>query len=156
MMTLATRCRDAAEQLSLLYGDFALFSLVQQEETAGKWDIVVSAPWVSENRAGIQRIVDVLRQYLKAEDWFNIARVLPLRVDSPLVQTMTRIFFAPNLSQKESGGGLQIQETSSFVTEAITVERAFVIIADRAASNAAQVGALAPIVRGAIREEVAV
>lgn len=156
MMTLATRCRDAAEQLSQLYGDFALFSLVQQEETAGKWDIVVSAPWVSENRAGIQRIVDVLRQYLTAEDWLNIARVLPLRVDSPLVQTMTRIFFAPNLSRDEAGGGLMVQETSSFVTEAVTVERAFVIIADRAASNSAQVGALASTGRGAMRDEVAV
>lgn len=148
MITLALRCREAAAQLATLYGDFVLFSLIQQEATAGKWDVVVSAPWTSQSRESIQRVVDVLRQHLTAEDWLHTARVLTLEPDSPFVETMTRLFFAPNPGQSEAGSGLALQETGTFIANDLTVERAIVIVAERAVP-------VARIARESVRREVA-
>lgn len=133
MITLALRCQKAAAQLATLYGDFVLFSLIQQEATAGKWDIVASAPWTSQSRESIQRVVDVLRQHLTAEDWLHTARVLTLEPDSPFVETMTRLFFAPNHGHNETGNGQAFQEIGTFVANDLTVERAIIIVAERAA-----------------------
>lgn len=145
---LALRCREAATQLASLYGDFVLFSLIQQEATAGKWDVVVSAPWTSQSRASIQRVVDVLRQHLTAEDWLHTARVLTLEPDSPFVETMTRLFFAPNPGQNEAGSGLAFQETGTFIANDLIVERAIIIVAERAAPAVR-------ITREPVRREVA-
>ncbi len=133
MIALALRCQQAAAQIASLYGDFVLFSLIQQEATAGKWDVVASAPWTSQSRESIQRVVDVLRQHLTAEDWLHTARVLTLEPDSPFVETMTRLFFAPNPGQREAGSGLALQETGTFSANDLTVERAIIIVAERTA-----------------------
>lgn len=135
-MTLALRCQKAAAQLASLYGDFVLFSLIQQEATAGKWDVVASAPWTSQSRESIQRVVDVLRQHLTAEDWLQTAKVLTLEPDNAFVEAMTRLFFAPNPGHSEAGSGLALQETGTFIANDLTVERAIIIVAERAAPAA--------------------
>lgn len=102
-MTLALRCRDAAEKLSRLYGGFTLFSLIQWERPAGKWDVVVSAPWLSLNGTGIQQIVDGLRPFLSPEDWLQTGSVILFSPKQSMVEAMTRRFFAPIAAETRSG-----------------------------------------------------
>lgn len=123
---LTENVRRAEEMLAREHGGFLLFGLFQTEETAGKWDVVASAPWLTTARPGIQQIVNSLRDYLSAEDWLKIASIVPLSPDTGFVRTVTRLF------QAEHG----VQETSAFVSEDIYISRAFIITA---AKNSAQV-----------------
>jgi len=116
---LTENVRRAEEMLAREHGGFVLFGLFQTEETAGKWDVVASAPWLTTARPGIQQIVNGLGKYLSAEDWLKIASIVPLDPDTSYVRTITRIF------QGEHG----MQEAGAFVSEDIYINRAFVITA---------------------------
>lgn len=119
--SLTENVRLAEGALARENGEFALFGLFQREETAGKWDVVISAPWLTTDRAGIQRIVEGLARYLTATDWLKTASVVPLAPDTDFVQTMTRLFHAEH----------QVLETGSFLTEGVSIDRAFIITANK-------------------------
>jgi hypothetical protein len=119
-ITLAEKCLQAEVSLAGEFGDFALFSLIQREATAGKWDVVVSAPWLNTNRAGIQQVVDELKLYLSAEDWLLLGSVVPLESNTSFVRTMTRMFH----------GGHQLQEIGTVQTDDFTLDRAIIITAN--------------------------
>lgn len=131
MMTLAEKCGEAAGNLSHLYGEFTVFSLVQWERSAGKWDVVVSAPWLTVSREGIQRIVYGLEQSLSSEDWLEIASVIPFRPETPFVETMLRIFGSRFMEQIHQFPENMIQESGPFIAQDFRVDRAFVIIANK-------------------------
>ena len=118
---LTENARRAEGALAQQHGDFLLFGLFQTEETAGKWDVVASAPWLMTARPGIQQIVDGLGNSLSAEDWLKIASIVPLNPDTSFVRTMTRLF------QVEHG----VQETGGFVSGDIHIHRAFIITANK-------------------------
>ena len=131
MMTLAEKCREAAGNLSQLYGEFSLFSLVQWERSAGKWDVVVSAPWLYLNREGIHRIAGGLEQSLSSEEWLEVASIVPFRPEASFVQTMLRIFGSRYMEQVHGFPENMIQESGAFTTHDFQVDRAFVIVANR-------------------------
>lgn len=114
---LTENVRQAEGALAREHGAFLLFGLFQTEATAGKWDVVASAPWLTTARSGIQQIVNGLGDYLSAEDWLKIASIVPLSPDTNFVRAVTRSF------QAEHG----VQETSAFVSEDIAISRAFII-----------------------------
>ena len=118
---LTENTRRAEGMLAHEYGEFVLFGLFQREETAGKWDVLVSAPWLTNDRAGIQQIVDGLRSYLTAENWMKIGGIAPLPPDSDFVRTVARIF----------GVEHQVWESGSFEAEGIRIDRAFLITAGK-------------------------
>ena len=130
-MTLAQKCSKAAGNLSHLYGEFSLFSLVQWERSAGKWDVVVSAPWLYPNREGIQWIASVLEQSLSSEDWLEVGSIVPFRPKAPFVQAMLRIFGSRYMEQAYGFPEDIIQEAGAFTTEDFQVDRAFVIVANK-------------------------
>ena len=119
--SLTENVRRAEEALARKHSGFLLFGLFQTEETAGKWDVVASAPWLTTARPGIQQIVDGLREQLNAADWLKIAGIVPLNPDTAFVRTMTRLF------QTEHG----MQEAGPFVSEDVYISRAFIITANQ-------------------------
>lgn len=122
---LAEKCLDAEKKLSAEHGSFTLFGLVQTESTAGKWDVVASAPWLTTNRAGIQLIVDGLLPFLNQEDWLRTARVVPVEPNSDFVQTLTSMFHAEH----------EIQQTGPIYTDDVIVDRAVIITANQSAGS---------------------
>lgn len=121
--------RGAEGTMAREYGEFALFGLFQTEETAGKWDVVVSAPWLTTNRAGIQRVVDGLSAFLAPGDWSKIGGVVPLPPDSEFVRTTARVI---------GGWEHKITETGSFNAGDVQVIRAVVITAGKEAGGVAE------------------
>ena len=122
---LVENARRAEVAIARQHGDFLLFGLFQTEETAGKWDIVASAPWLTTARPGIQQIVDGLGDFLSAEDWLKTASIVPLAPDTGFVRAMTRLFRAEH-TVLESGG---------FVSGDIHVHRAFIITASQSSAQ---------------------
>jgi len=109
-------------------GSFLLFGLFQRETTAGKWDVVVSAPWLTTDRAGAQLIVDKLTECLTKADWLKTASVVPLPPDAAFVQSLTRRFQAEH----------ELLETGNFFTDDVSVDRAFIITANKHALTHAE------------------
>lgn len=118
---LTENVRRAEGALAREHGGFFLFGLFQTEETAGKWDVVASAPWLTTARPGIQQIVSGLGDYLTAEDWLKIASIVPVSPDTNFIRTMTRLFRAEH----------EVQEAGAFVSEDIYINRAFIITATK-------------------------
>lgn len=54
---LVERLRAAKRAITSAHGPFVLFVLAEREEALGKWDLLVSAPWLEAIRKGIQQMV---------------------------------------------------------------------------------------------------
>ncbi len=76
--TLARRLQLAETAIASMHGQFVLFVLAEREEAPGKWDLLVSAPWLDTNRQGVQQMVDLLHPYLTDTDWLALASITPL------------------------------------------------------------------------------
>ena len=68
---LIENCRRVEREMSQAWGGFALFGLFERDETAGKWDILVSAPWLTTDLAGIRRVVDALVPHVSKAEWLE-------------------------------------------------------------------------------------
>ena len=76
--TLARRLQIAETAIASMQGQFVLFVLAERETAPGKWDLLVSAPWLETNRKGVQQMVDLLKPYLTSSDWLALASITPL------------------------------------------------------------------------------
>ena len=126
-LKLSEKCRAAEKKLSEDHGGFALFSMIQREATAGKWDVVASAPWLATDRAGIQLLIDGLRPFMSPPDWLRLASTLPVAPDTEFVQSMTRRFDVEH----------ELLETGLIYTDDVTVDRAIIITANRRLAHVA-------------------
>ena len=87
---LVERLRAAGRAIASAHGSFALFVLAEREEAPGKWDLLVSAPWLETSRKGIQQMVDRLKVYLKPTDWVQLASITPRSPSMDYVQWIAR------------------------------------------------------------------
>ncbi len=119
-MLLAEKCRDAEVKISAERGEFTLFALIQRESTAGKWDIVASAPWLTRRTTDIKIIVDGLLPFLSQEDWLRTASVVPIDPNTDFVQTLVELYHVEH--------GTQL--AGQIFTDEIIVDRAVIITAN--------------------------
>lgn len=92
--------RVAGRAIASAHGPFALFVLAEREEAPGKWDLLVSAPWLETSRKGIQQMVDRLKVYLKPTDWVQLASITPLSSSMDYVQWIAREYDVQHDSQE--------------------------------------------------------
>lgn len=88
--TLARRLQLAETAIASMQSQFVLFVLAEREEAPGKWDLLVSAPWLDTNRQGVQQMVDLLKPYLADTDWLALASITPLAPTLEYVQWIAR------------------------------------------------------------------
>ena len=87
-MTLFDNLQQAEKELSHEWGAFSLCGLFERRNRIGKWDVVMSAPWLGTGYAAIKWMVDNLQWRFTDEEWLTTARVLPL---DPLGEFVTSI-----------------------------------------------------------------
>ena len=87
---LVARLQTAEKAIASAHGPFVLFVLAERETAPGKWDLLVSAPWLETNRKGVQQMVDALTVHLKPADWVQLASVTPLPPSMGYVQWIAR------------------------------------------------------------------
>lgn len=119
-MDLIEKSRRVEREIARNWGGFSLFGLFEREQTAGKWDVLVSAPWLRTDRTGIQLIVSGFISELSQEDWLMIAGVVPLSSSSPYVQWIAQRF------NVEHGR----EEVSNTVFDGVYINRAVIITAN--------------------------
>jgi hypothetical protein len=84
--------RQIEIEISREKGDFALFALIEREDSLGKWDVVVSASWINENeKSFIELIASKIHKNLSKEEQISISRILVLDISDALVKSLNMI-----------------------------------------------------------------
>ncbi len=74
-------------------GELSLFALLLREESQNKWDLVLSAPWISDKKAPLfGSVARKLRNKLDKEVLMSLSRIVLLNYDDPFVLTVNSIF----------------------------------------------------------------
>jgi hypothetical protein len=107
--------RDAAQA----HGPFTLFALFERSDAFGRWDVVVSAPWLTEDRDGILTITQPLVRHFSSDEIARLSRVVPLSTESDFVKTVLR------LAPLAKDGFIEIRDT----LYGVELERAYILAA---------------------------
>ena len=101
-------------------GPFALFALLLREEAADKWDLVVSAPWIEENKgAALKLISERIKGSLASSDLPTISRIVIADPSDPAVDSINRAISVEHsvVEVKDSTFfGLQIKHAHIFAS----------------------------------------
>ena len=101
-------------------GPFALFALLLREEAPEKWDLVVSAPWIEENKgAALKLISERIKKSLTAEELPTISRIVVADPSDPAVDAINRAFQVEHSTVEVKDStlfGLQIKHAHIFAS----------------------------------------
>jgi hypothetical protein len=87
-------------EISQEKGPFILFGLFEREDLVGRWDVVVSAPWLNMNsKEDFDYIADKIRSKLNNQEIMLLTRIIPLL---PFDQFVKAVTSAINISDGSS------------------------------------------------------
>lgn len=79
-------------EVSQQWGDMSLFALFLREDAPNRWDLVVAAPWVRDNRSEVMKsIAKLLREKLLPNEIVLLSRIVLLESTDPGVIRMNRL-----------------------------------------------------------------
>lgn len=91
MKKLIEKFQKIEKRLSVLKGDFALFGLFLREESADKWDVVVSAPWLDADRKqSLETIAAEIQSTLTKSELNELSRIAIIDGNNPALETLRR------------------------------------------------------------------
>ena len=72
-------------------GDFTLFALFMREDVPDRWDLIVSAPWVGEDKqAAVSYLVGQIKSRLGEDDLTRLSRIVVVDPEDAAVQNLNR------------------------------------------------------------------
>jgi hypothetical protein len=117
---LLEKYKQAEKRLATLRGPFSLFGLFERRDTPGRLDLVVSAPWLSTDRHGMQDLAQHLPQLTDAEGVL-MGHIVGLDPDDEFVRTL-------NQAVQTTG---QLQETDGLQAWKVDVAHSFIFASQR-------------------------
>lgn len=94
-------------------GTFNLFALFLREDAAGKWDLLVAAPWVEQHKAqALKRVTEELRKTLSKNELLKLSRLVLIDRDNPSLAAIHKAVHAEHSDTEIRDGnffGLQIK-----------------------------------------------
>ena len=105
---------DVERRLSRTRGPFWLFAIGKREETLDKWDLIVSAAWLFEDKLrSLTYVTSELESAFAPDELIQISRIATLRPDNDIVQNLTAAFSQEgtlNLVQNTVVNGMEFSE----------------------------------------------
>ena len=81
--------QDAEEKISRERGAFALFGLFERSDIFGKYDVVISAPWLKDDLASLELIIDLVTAAIGNQKWWpKIGRFDIVPEDGPFLEVV--------------------------------------------------------------------
>lgn len=103
-------------------GGFILFALFQREDALDKWDLVVSAPWMEENKkAAMDYLVNRLRSKLVPDELLLLSRIVIIERKNPALDAMLGAIHIEH-------GIAEVKDSSFF---GLSIKHAFIITSSR-------------------------
>ncbi|MBZ5617875.1 MAG: hypothetical protein LAQ69_03950 [Acidobacteriia bacterium] len=91
-MITTNALRKAMRDIAAKKGDFTLFALFKRANGIGKWDIVVSAPWLDGSLKTSRELVDLLAKSIGRKSLPQFARVETVLGHDPTVKFILKTF----------------------------------------------------------------
>jgi hypothetical protein len=123
MNELTEKVRKVEREIAEEKAQFNLFALLEREDLADRWDLVIAAPWAKHDEATLQYIVDMLKRHLSASDMTLLARIVILEASEDPVRSI-------NDSYNVEHGRLELNDAARF---GLPVKHGYIITSRRAA-----------------------
>lgn len=102
MKAILNKLKKALHELEKKHGPIFVFILFLREQSAGGWDLVVAAPWLSTNDMNSYKIVaSKVQKLLNTKEIVQMSRVVIIDVDDPVVAFLQGLYNVPNGQFKE-------------------------------------------------------
>ena len=99
-------------------GDFTLFALFMREDVPDRWDLIVSAPWVGEDKRGaVDYLVGQIKSRLDAGVLTHLSRIVPVDPQDAAVQDLNRAIQVEH-------GNVEVNDSNFF---GLAIKRAHII-----------------------------
>ena len=102
-------------------GDFALFALFLREDVPDRWDLIVSAPWVLNEKAELSYLVDKIKSVLGPNALTKLSRIVFGNPTDPAVEGL-------NKAIQVEHGTVEVKDSNFF---GLAVKHAFIITSKR-------------------------
>ena len=124
-MTVAELTQKFAELESRIAeekGAFALFALFMREDAPDRWDLIVSAPWLGDDkRAAVNYFVAQIKSRLGEQDLTSLSRIVVVDPEDAAVQALNRAI-------QTEHGSVEVRDSNFF---GLPVKHAFIITSKR-------------------------
>ena len=81
--------RDIEVATSAEKGAYALFALFLRNDAPGKWDLLVSAPWIeTKPKEAFEYLSRELQKKLSLEEYLTISKIVYLESGNPLLEAI--------------------------------------------------------------------
>ena len=131
MKETLSKLKSVVVALEKEYGPILLFALFLREDAYGKWDIVVSAPWLSSSEKTAYEIVaSKIQALLSAQELAQFFRIVILDTTDPIVPFFQEVCPFTNGGYKESPQDFSLEPFSEkFV---FTIKKAYILRCQKA------------------------
>ena len=103
-------------------GDFSLFALFLREDAPDRWDLIVSAPWVGQNKdEAVDYLIAEIKSHLGPQDLVSLSRIVVVDSNDPPVQALANAFHVEH-------GRVEVRDSNLF---GLQVKHAFIITSKR-------------------------
>jgi hypothetical protein len=114
MKTIVEKLVRIEREISDEKGPFALFAFFLREDAPDLWDLIVSAPWISKDKAAsLKYIARRVQEILRAEELIKLSRIVIVDQDNPALEAINRAIHIQHGSTEILNGnffGLQIKQ----------------------------------------------
>jgi hypothetical protein len=113
MKTILDKLKSVVQSLEKEQGHFLLFALFLREDSLEKWDVVVSATWLSSSeKKAYTMVVSKIQAALNASERIQLSRVVILDHTDPVVSFLQEVCPLTNGGFKESPKDFSVEPFS--------------------------------------------
>jgi hypothetical protein len=113
MRELLEKFANLERNLSRDRGEFSLFALFLREDAVDKWDLIVAAPWIDDNRKeALSYITNQIQTAFSSDELSSLSRVVLVDQTNPAVEALNqaiRVHHGQNEVHDSSFFGLPIR-----------------------------------------------
>lgn len=90
-----TQFQKLERSLSSEKGEFELFALFLPEDSPGKWDLLISAPWIKrEGSIEFREVAQKIQKTLSKEELLKLSRIILIDRKNPMLEAFNRTIHA--------------------------------------------------------------
>ena len=115
---LPTEFAKLESDISVAKGDFALFALFLREDLSDRWDLMVSAPWASEDKKGaLKYLITRIKADLGSAGLTQLSRIVFIDPNDVAVRNLNRAIHVEH-------GAVELRDRNLF---GLAIKHAFII-----------------------------
>lgn len=118
MIPILEKLMTIEKNTSEVKGEYDLFALFLREDSSNKWDILVSAKWISDNKEqALKYLAEKIQNLFTADELLQISRIVIIEENNPALLALQK-------SVNIEHGSAEIKDSNFF---GIQIKRAFLI-----------------------------